>query len=56
MNVIDLKGFVLRAPWHEWAIDIGAAVVAHIIYKGAGLEPVSRSADPITFENLELGL
>jgi hypothetical protein len=56
VDVVDLEGFVLRAPWDEWPVEIGPAVVAHVIYKGAGLEPVSRSTDFIAFEDLELGL
>jgi len=56
VDVVDLEGFVPRDPWHEWAVEVGAAVVAHIIHKGASLEPISWSTDFIAFENLELGL
>ena len=56
MDVVDLEGFVMRTPWHEWAVEIGAAVVAHVIYKSAGLEPISWSTDFIAFENLKFGL
>jgi hypothetical protein len=41
VNVVDLEGFVFGAPWHEWAVEIAVVIVAHIIYEGAGLEPVS---------------
>ena len=56
MNVVDLERVVLRAPRHEWAVELGAVVVAHVVYKGAGLESVSWSTDIIAFEDLELGL
>ena len=52
MNVVDLEGFILRTPWHEWAVEGGPVVVAHVIYEGAGLEPVSRSTNFIAFEDL----
>ena len=56
MNVVDLERTVLRAPGHEWAVELGAVVVAHVIYEGAGPEPVSWSTEFIAFEDLELGL
>ena len=56
VNVVDLERIVLRAPRHERAVELGAVVVAHVIYKLAGLEPVCWSTDLIAFEDLELGL
>jgi len=56
VDIIDLERIVLRGPWYERAIETGGAVVAHVIYKSAGLEPVSWSTDFIALENLELGL
>ena len=55
MDVVDLEGFIQNL-WQEWAVEIGAAVLAHVIYESAGLEPVSWPTDFIAFENLELGL
>ena len=68
MKVVGLEGFVQRAPHYERAVEIGIVgaesamvilesgivVVAHVIYIGAGLEPVFWSTDSITFEDLEL--
>ena len=56
VEIVDLEGFILRVPWHKWAIETGAGVVAHVVHKGTGLEPVSWFTDLIAFEDLELGL
>ena len=55
VDVVNSKGLVPEVPWQKWAVESGAAVVAHVVYEGTSFEPFLWRANFIEFQNLELG-